>query len=306
MWKSNIKTITLKKFRENNSWITSLVKTLIWRENVDFQLNWWSCFTVWKNDKFTLSHLKEISSNQRFSNFISKTVIFVFCQIGVKVNFLRNSTLCVFLTTFPHCARVHKCPKFPQYTAVLTVKFKKFLYHNFENNFRENNFLRSKSFTMKLISRNDSQVIQNFCKLHCAHSTLWILRNFCITSFWKISVKTTFSVKSLLYNWFHEINFKWYNNFINSTLCTVCKNEKFSLTEKKIRQINYLVISFVKPLLSRDFCKKVWERISAIFTLCCSSVANMYENSLSHFWQKFRESNDFTDFTKQKISQNII
>ena len=36
----------------------------------------------------------------------------------------------------------------------------------------------------------------------------------------------------------------------------VWKNDKFSLTEKKIRQINYLVISLVKPLLSRKFCKK--------------------------------------------------
>ena len=41
------------------------------------------------------------------------------------------------------------------------------------------------------------------------------------------------------------------------------KNEKFALT-KKIRQINHLVISLVKPLLSRNFCEKVWERISAI------------------------------------------
>ena len=37
---------------------------------------------------------------------------------------------------------------------------------------------------------------------------------------------------------------------------TVWKNEKFSLTEKKFRQINYLVISLVKPLLSRNFCKE--------------------------------------------------
>ena len=37
---------------------------------------------------------------------------------------------------------------------------------------------------------------------------------------------------------------------------TVWKNEKFSLTEKKIRQITYLVISLVKPMLSRNFCKR--------------------------------------------------
>ena len=33
-------------------------------------------------------------------------------------------------------------------------------------------------------------------------------------------------------------------------------NEKFSLT-KKFRQINNLVISLVKPLLSRNFCEKI-------------------------------------------------
>jgi len=34
---------------------------------------------------------------------------------------------------------------------------------------------------------------------------------------------------------------------------TMWKNEIFSLTEKKSRQINYLVISLVTPLLSRNF-----------------------------------------------------
>ena len=34
------------------------------------------------------------------------------------------------------------------------------------------------------------------------------------------------------------------------------KNKKFSLTEKKFRQINHLVISLVKPLLSRNVCEK--------------------------------------------------
>ena len=41
--------------------------------------------------------------------------------------------------------------------------------------------------------------------------------------------------------------------------CTVWKNEKFGLTgltEKIFRQINSLVICLVKPLLSRNFCRK--------------------------------------------------
>ena len=37
---------------------------------------------------------------------------------------------------------------------------------------------------------------------------------------------------------------------------TLWKLQKFTLAEKKFRQINYLVISLVKPLLSRDFCEK--------------------------------------------------
>ena len=39
------------------------------------------------------------------------------------------------------------------------------------------------------------------------------------------------------------------------------KNEKFTLTEKKFRQINYLVTLLVKPLLSRNFCQK-WVRVN--------------------------------------------
>ena len=46
------------------------------------------------------------------------------------------------------------------------------------------------------------------------------------------------------------------------------KNEKFALTEKLFRQINSLVISLVKMLLSRNFCQRsVRERISVISTL---------------------------------------
>ena len=60
---------------------------------------------------------------------------------------------------------------------------------------------------------------------------------FCITTFWKISVKTISLKKGLLYNWFHEIIFKWYvQNLVNSTMwslwSTVWKNE-ISLSLKK-------------------------------------------------------------------------
>ena len=46
-----------------------------------------------------------------------------------------------------------------------------------------------------------------------------------------------------------------FRNF-HSVMHTLWKLQKFSLTEKKFRQINYLVISLVKPLLSRNLCQK--------------------------------------------------
>ena len=39
-------------------------------------------------------------------------------------------------------------------------------------------------------------------------------------------------------------------------MATVWKNDKFTLTENRFRQIIYLVIFLVKPLLSRNFCQK--------------------------------------------------
>ena len=61
---------------------------------------------------------------------------------------------------------------------------------------------------------------------HCTVCTLWILRNFCITTFWKISVKTISLVKNLQCNLFDEIIFKWYKNLVNSIVW--CILPKFS------------------------------------------------------------------------------
>ena len=54
--------------------------------------------------------------------------------------------------------------------SVHTVEFTKFLYHGFLKNFRTTSLV--KSFTVKLISRNNSQVIQKFRKLHTVSVTL--------------------------------------------------------------------------------------------------------------------------------------
>ena len=44
--------------------------------------------------------------------------------------------------------------------------------------------------------------------------------------------------------------------FYGSHGSTVWKNEKFSLTEKIFREINFLGTSLAKPLISRNFCYK--------------------------------------------------
>ena len=107
--------------------------------------------------------------------------------------------------------------------------------------------------------------------------------------FGKNFVKATFLLKKLLNSWYDEIF--WWECRVNFSITTlVWKNEKFTATpqffsvksiysktliswnfcekwwewihsavwkdEKIFRQINSLVISLVKPLLSRNFCQK--------------------------------------------------
>ena len=73
------------------------------------------------------------------------------------------------------------------------------------------------------------------------------------------SVKPKYLVLNCTVSRFHEFfsneeenTYIGFRNFQFSH-CTVWKN---SLTEIFFRQINYLVISLVKPLLSRNFCRK--------------------------------------------------
>ena len=58
----------------------------------------------------------------------------------------------------------------------------------------------------------------------------------------------------------------------NLASLTVWKNEKFSLTKEIFRQINFLVISLVKTLLSRNICQKGVRANRAISTLCTMSA----------------------------------
>ena len=73
--------------------------------------------------------------------------------------------------------------------------------------------------------------------------------------------------------------------------CTVLKMKKITLNGKKIRKINDLLISLVKPSLSRNFCQK---RVRANFrnfhTVYCG-VCWFYRNFHRFFSWKLREIN---------------
>ena len=67
-------------------------------------------------------------------------------------------------------------------------------------------------------------------------------------------------------------NFLFFHT-VNTEQCTVWKNEKFSLTEKKFRQLNYLVISFMKVL------RKKYERAFLQFPHCALHSVEKWKNT---------------------------
>ena len=94
-----------------------------------------------------------------------------------------------------------------------------FSHQNFSSNQRFSNL----SLVKPLLSRNFWQKFrENKSFTHCGFYEIFVSR-----LFEKISVKTMSLVKSLLYNWFHEIIFKWSNNLVNSTVCIVEITESY-------------------------------------------------------------------------------
>ena len=68
------------------------------------------------------------------------------------------------------------------------------------------------------------------------------------------------------------------------TMCTVRKTEKFTVSQKKIRQINSLAFSLVKTLLSRNFCHR---SMTVNFRNFHTSVTRLLNK------ENFRETNEF-------------
>ena len=130
------------------------------------------------------------------------------------------------------------------------------------------------------------------------------MRNFCITDFWKNSVKTISLVKSFSVKSISRKILKWYKNFTNSTL-TLWKLQKFTLTENKFRQINYLVISLVNTLLSRNFCqKRVRVNFRNTVTLWYRLLCNLFSYFSRNQFKVFSKHSNFTE--KSYVVGNII
>ena len=111
---------------------------------------------------------------------------------------------------------------------------------------------------------------------HCAQSAIYIctsMRKFTLIwiKFREISCKigtnlvlNTLNAHSIFCEFTQKCLHK--SQILVSLSRTVWKNGKFSLTEIFFRQINSLVISFIKMLFSRNFYKKGWEQITLIST----------------------------------------
>ena len=124
----------------------------------------------------------------------------------------------------------------------------------------------------------------------------------------------------------HAQNISWnqlFSNFFSKNVDLTEKllvlqhtgnDKKFTHTEKKIRQINYLAISLVKILPSRNFCQKrmrvnsrnfhtVWSRNNEFVLWYFSTAWKFREFSLTYFWQNILERNGST---KESIWRNIF
>ena len=184
----------------------------------------------------------------------------IFCQINsfvINIIFRKCVAFTKLLSKRLNFRNFHNFHWVPSYTLCAvelknhSVKKRKITYilHISQRKTKKNyswNQLFSNYFVKLLLSRNfcHKSLKENFHNFKVG-ITLWILWNFCITTFWKISVKTISLVKSLLYNWFHEIIFKWYKKFVNSTVqCGRRSNEERFLQIIRENKITYVICTF--------------------------------------------------------------
>ena len=104
------------------------------------------------------------------------------------------------------------------------------------------------------------RVAVNFSS-HCAQCTLWNIRKFTLTDlsqkFREINVFTNKVTKELISR--ENISVRENFAFFHAVQCathTLWKKHKISLTQNIFREINSLVTSLIKTLLSRNFCQK--------------------------------------------------
>ena len=121
------------------------------------------------------------------------------------------------------------------------------------------------------------------CGLQCGKLVITITKN--ISSNQRFSKSVTFT--------------KFLPKMWENLVCTVWKNEKFSLTKKLFREINSLVTYSVKALLSQNFWQKMErDNFRNFHTVVCHTfgITEIY----SH-WKNFRQINFFSKivvFTK--------
>ena len=103
---------------------------------------------------------------------------------------------------------------------------------------------------------------------------LWTLEVISIPNVMKFKYKVQYVTKTI--HEFSECN--WFSNFWEHRGCVewLINRADFCSVRAKdyrfFRQINYLVISLVKPLLSRNFCEKCVRLKSQQFPYCLESV----------------------------------
>ena len=227
-------TLTEKKFRQITYLVLFIVKTLLSRNFCQ------KCET--KSQQFPncgvekweiLSHWKKISSNQLFSNFFSKTIVFT--------KFLRKKCEREFLQ-FPHCAMWNSISlkKIRQINSYQILSWKRYFHE---------------IFAKKVWERI------------CAISTLSICR------FWICSMLSHFTLFMSDFALLESSNLISRKIWVTEKFCnfqtvryTVWKLHKFSLTlfSQKFRESNVFTKEFAKKLIWRIFFQ--WERISRFST----------------------------------------